>query len=78
MQDATAVKSTMDQQTPAKPSLQQIVLRALRIAASTVAIVELLRNHWTGGVLAAVAWLLFSQVERSRGSADKHTREGSS
>ena len=78
MQDATAVTSTMDQQTPAKPSLQDIVLRVLRIAASTVAIVELLRSHWAGGVLASMAWLLFTQVERSRGSADEHTRNESS
>ena len=77
MQDATAVRLTMDQQTPAKPSLQEIVLRALRIAASTVAIVELLRNQWTGGVLAAMAWLLFTQVERLRSSADERTGNGS-
>jgi len=77
MQDATAVTSTMDQQTPAKPSLQDIVLRVLRIAASTVAIVELLRNQWTGGVLAAMAWLLFTQVERLRSSADERTGNGS-
>tara|TARA_B100001093_G_scaffold505942_1_gene564079 strand:- start:207 stop:443 length:237 start_codon:yes stop_codon:yes gene_type:complete len=77
MQDATAVTSTMDQQTPAKPSIQDIVLRVLRIAASTVAIVELLRNQWTGGVLAAMAWLLFTQVERLRSSADERTGNGS-
>ena len=77
MQDATAVTSTMDQQTPAKPSLQDIVLRVLRIAACTVAIVELLRNQWTGGVLAAMAWLLFTQVERLRSSADERTGNGS-
>ena len=67
----------MDQPTPAKPSLQDVLLRALRIAASTVAIVELLRNHWTGGALAATAWLLFALVERLRGSADEDTRDGS-
>ena len=83
MQDASAASSTMDPQTPAKqtpvkPSLQHILLRGLRIAASTVAIVELLRSHWTGGVLASMAWLLFTQVERSRGSADEHTRNESS
>ena len=63
---------------PAKPSLQDILLRGLRIAASSVAIVELLRSHWSGGVLAAMAWLLFTQVERLRGSADEHTRNESS
>ncbi len=73
----------MDPQTPAKstparPALQDILLRGLRIAASTVAIVELLRSHWTGGVLASMAWLLFTQVVRSRGSADEHTRNESS
>ena len=68
----------MDPQIPAKPSLQDILLRGLRIAASSVAIVELLRSHWTGGVLAAMAWLLFTQVERLRGSADERTRNGSS
>ena len=73
----------MDPQTPAKstpvrPALQDILLRGLRIAASTVAIVELLRSHWTGGVLASMAWLLFTQVERSRGSADEQTRNESS
>jgi len=54
----------MDQKTSARPSLQQLLLRGLRIAASTVALVELLRNDWTGGGLATVAWLLFTQVER--------------
>ena len=83
MQDASAASATMDPQspdtqTPAKPSLQDFLLRGLRITASTVAIVELLRSHWTGGVLAAMAWLLFTQVERLRGSADEHTRNESS
>ena len=63
---------------PANPSLQEILLRGLRIAASSVAIVELLRSQWSGGVLAAMAWLLFTQVERLRGSAGEHTRKESS
>ena len=42
----------MDQKTSGRPSLQQLLLRGLRIAASTVALVELLRNDWTGGGLA--------------------------
>ena len=67
----------MDPQIPAKPSLQNFLLRGLRIAASSVAIVELLRSHWSRGVLAAMAWLLFTKVERLRGSADETTREGS-
>lgn len=63
----------MDKQTAAKPSLQDILLRALRITASTVAIVELLRSDWSGGVLAALAWLVFLQVERLRSSDDAET-----
>ena len=63
----------MDKQTAAKPSLQDILLRALRITASTVAIVELLRSDWGGGVLAALAWLVFMQVERLRSSGDAET-----
>ena len=63
----------MDKQTAAKPSLQDILLRALRITASTVAIVELLRSDWSGGVLAALAWLVFMQVERLRSSGDAET-----
>lgn len=39
-------------------------LRALRIAASTVSLIELLRSEWTGGIAAGVAWLVFVQVER--------------
>lgn len=39
-------------------------LRALRIAASTIALLELLRSHWSAGVAATVAWLVFLQVER--------------
>ena len=60
----------MDKQTAAKPSLQDILLRALRITASTVAIVELLRSDWSGGVLATLAWLVFLQVERLHSSGD--------
>ncbi|MAN19599.1 hypothetical protein SynA1825c_01374 [Synechococcus sp. A18-25c] len=54
----------MDQNTPSAPSLKQLLLRGLRIAASTVALVELLRNDWAGGGLATLAWLVFTQVER--------------
>ena len=54
----------MDPKTPSTPSPKQFLLRGLRIAASTVALVELLRNDWTGGGLATLAWLLFTQVER--------------
>ena len=44
--------------------LGRFLLRGLRIGASTVAIVELLRNDWTSGISAGVAWLVFLQVER--------------
>ncbi len=39
-------------------------LRALRIAASTLALVALLRSDWVTGAEASLAWLLFVQVER--------------
>lgn len=45
-------------------SLGRLGLRALRIAASTVSIVELLRSDWTAGIGAGLAWLVFLQVER--------------
>jgi hypothetical protein len=45
-------------------TLGSFLLRGLRIGASTVAVVELLRNDWTGGISAGVAWLVFLQVER--------------
>jgi hypothetical protein len=44
--------------------LARFGLRALRISASTVSLVELLRSDWIGGAAAAAAWLLFVQVER--------------
>jgi hypothetical protein len=43
--------------------LGRFLLRGLRIGASTVSIVELLRNDWTSGISAGVAWLVFLQVE---------------
>jgi hypothetical protein len=52
---------------PATPRLEtfgRFLLRGLRIGASTVSIVELLRTDWTGGISAGVAWLVFLQVER--------------
>ena len=39
-------------------------LKALRIAASTLALVELLRSDWVAGAGASLAWFLFVQVER--------------
>lgn len=44
--------------------LGRFLLRGLRIGASTISIVELLRSDWTGGISAGVAWLVFLQVER--------------
>ncbi|MBE9173686.1 hypothetical protein IQ216_11575 [Cyanobium sp. LEGE 06143] len=44
--------------------LGRFLLRGLRIGASTVAVVELLRNDWTTGISAGVAWLVLLQVER--------------
>jgi hypothetical protein len=44
--------------------LGRFLLRGLRIGASTMSVVELLRNDLTGGVSAGVAWLVFLQVER--------------
>jgi hypothetical protein len=45
-------------------SLGRLGLRALRIVASTVSIVELLRSDWTAGIASGLAWLVFLQVER--------------
>ena len=45
-------------------SLGRFGLRGLRIAASTVSIVELLRSDWAAGIAAGLAWLVFLQVER--------------
>lgn len=49
---------------PRLEKLGRALLRGLRIGASTVAILELLRNDWSGGISAAVAWLVFLLVER--------------
>ena len=53
------------------PPLTDLLLRGLRIGASTIAIVELLRSDWVGGGLASLAWLIFVQVERRRASLDQ-------
>ena len=52
-------------------------LRALRIAASTVSLIELLRSEWSGGIAAGVAWLVFVQVERRVYPPDKPPTAGS-
>ena len=43
--------------------LGRFLLRGLRIGASTVSIVELLRNDWSGGLSAGVAWLGVGRFE---------------
>ena len=75
--EAPAGRLTMDKPTPARPSLQLFLLRALRIAASTTAIVELLRKDWTGGTLAALAWVVFLLVDKLRGSSEDAQNNGS-
>lgn len=40
-------------------------IRALRIVASTIAIVALVRGDWNSGLSGALAWLVFVQVERN-------------
>jgi hypothetical protein len=42
----------------------RFLLRGLRIGASTISIVEVLRSDWTGGISAGLAWVMFLQVER--------------
>ena len=44
--------------------LGRFLLKGLRIGASTIAIIVLLRKDWLGGISAGVAWLVFLQVER--------------
>ena len=61
----------MTAERPARPPLTTLLLRALRIAASTTALVEALRNDWMSAGLAALAWLVFIQVERSRAASDE-------
>ena len=61
----------MQRDKPQKPALMGLLLRGLRIGASTVAIVELLRSDWVGGGLASLAWLVFVQVERRRAASQQ-------
>ena len=48
------------------PPITDLLLRGLRIGASTIALVELLRSDWIGGGLASLAGLGFVQGERRR------------
>lgn len=61
---APAVPQSLPPMSDRLQSLGRFGLRALRITASTVSIVELLRSDWTGGIGAGLAWLVFLQVER--------------
>ena len=61
----------MQRDQPRKPALMVLLLRGLRIGASTVAIVELLRSDWVGGGLASLAWLVFVQVERRQAASQQ-------
>ena len=56
----------MQRDQPQTPPVMDWLLRGLRIGASTIAIVELLRSDWLGGCLSSLAWLMFVQVERRR------------
>ena len=60
---------------PWTPALMDWLLRGLRIGASTIAIVELLRSDWLGGGLSSLAWLVFVQVERRRSVQKDATAE---
>lgn len=51
--------------------LGRFLLRGLRIGASTIAIIVLLRKDWSGGISAGVAWLVFLQVKRRLPPLDK-------
>ena len=61
----------MQRNQPRTLALMGLVLRGLRISASTVAIIELLRSDWLGGGLASLAWLVFVQMERRRTSTQQ-------
>ena len=61
----------MQRDQPQSPPVMDWVLRGLRIGASTIAIVELLRSDWLGGCLSSLAWLMFVQVERRRAAVEE-------
>lgn len=56
----------------------RFLLRGLRIGASTVSLVELLRSDWTGGLSAALAWVVFLQVERRLPPSQQTPSDGGS
>ena len=45
-------------------SLGAFAIRALRITASTITFIELIKSDWYGGCISASAWILFIIVER--------------
>ena len=55
--------------------LGRFLLRGLRIGASTIAIIVLLRKDWSSGISAGVAWLVFLQVERRLPSLGKEQED---
>ena len=61
----------MQRDQPQTPPVMDWLLRGLRIGASTIAIVELLRSNWLGGCLSSLAWLMFVQVERRRAAVEE-------
>jgi hypothetical protein len=48
---------------PAWPVLKKLAKSWALRGASTVSIVELLLNDWTGGISSGVAWLVFLLME---------------
>ena len=56
----------MEPELSRKEVLTSLILRGIRIGASTVAIVELLRSDWRSAGLSSLAWLIFVQVEKRR------------
>ena len=55
--------------------LGRFLLKGLRICASTIAIIVLLRKDWSSGISAGVAWLVFLQVERRLPSLGKEQED---
>ena len=47
-----------------KLALIRFALRAVRVSASTIAVVALLRQEWVAGAAFAVAWLLILGAPR--------------
>ena len=65
----------MQRDQPQTPPVMDWLLRGLRIGASTIAIVELLRSDWLGGCLSSLAWFTFVQVERRRAAVKERPND---